>query len=106
VQIKTLNREIRDFFHNKTSKTVYKTVIPGNTHSLWKAVKIVKSVNVSHHRKTFYENNQEILIDSLPGKFNSYFDEKNKSLLQDVKPEKNVCIGSRKIKSRKQYVHD
>ena len=56
----------------------------------WQAVKIVKSVNVSHHRKILYENNQEIPIDSLPDKFNSYFDEMNKSLLQDVKPEKNV----------------
>jgi hypothetical protein len=68
-QLETLNKEIRDLFQKKKSKKVCKTIIPGNTQSLWKAVKIAKDVNVSHLPKTFYENNQEIPRDSLPDRF-------------------------------------
>ena len=98
-RIKTLNKEIRDFFQVKKSKKVRKTIIPGNTKSLWTAVKIAKDVNVSHLPETFYENNQEIQRESLPDRFASFFDEKIKSLLQDVRTEENVYNGFRKIEA-------
>jgi hypothetical protein len=43
--------------------------MPGNSPSLWKALKIAKDVNLDCLSKSINENNIEIPQDSLPDRF-------------------------------------
>ena len=79
--IKNLNREIRNFFHTKKNERIRKIILPGNTQSLWKAVKVSKDVNTSSLPSSMHEENVEIGENTLPDRFASFFDKKVKKLL-------------------------
>ena len=46
-KIKALNKDLKTYYHTVKSKNVRRNVMPGNSASLWKAVKIAKDQNVS-----------------------------------------------------------
>lgn len=96
-RINILNKEIRSFHHSKRSNKIRKTIIPGNTQSLWKAVKIAKDVNVASLPKILFEDRVAIPTASIPDRFASYFDEKIKTLLSSVKIENDVYNGKKKM---------
>ena len=54
-RIKQLNKEIKSHYHKIKLKNVRRSIFPGNTASLWTAVKIAKDVNLSTLPKTLYE---------------------------------------------------
>ena len=43
-KIKTLNSEIKAYYKKEKTEKVRRTVIPGNSASLWKAVKVAKNL--------------------------------------------------------------
>ena len=45
--MRTLNREIKAHFHMKTKTNTRRSIVPGNSSSLWKAVKVAKDVNTN-----------------------------------------------------------
>ena len=47
------------------NKTIRSAIIPGNSTSLWKAVRIAKEVDVRDLPNTIYENRVEINSDAL-----------------------------------------
>ena len=63
-RIKTLNSEIKRYFHNQKASKVRRSIYPGNTGSLWKAVKTAKDVNTKDLPSTMYENNVPIIAHS------------------------------------------
>ena len=56
-------------------------IIPGNTNSLWKAVKTAMDCSVSNLPKTLFKNNLEVPIDAIPDRFAEYFDLKIKKYI-------------------------
>ena len=44
-EVRTLNKEIKYFFFQSKGKSVRHGIIPGNSKSLWDAVKIAKDIN-------------------------------------------------------------
>ena len=44
-RIKTLNKEIKSHFHNQKASKVCRSIYPGNTGSLRKAVRTAKDIN-------------------------------------------------------------
>ena len=45
-QVKHLNIEIRNHYTEMEKRNVRRNIIPGNSKSLWKAVNIVKDINI------------------------------------------------------------
>jgi hypothetical protein len=92
-RVKTLNTEITTFFNNKKTEQVRRTIKPGNSQSLWKAVKIAKDVNLTSLPKSMYENHIEIPLDKLPDRFASFFYNKIEKLLEEVNIDENIHNG-------------
>ena len=72
-----LNFEIKAHFHNKTKKNVRRSIIPGNTKSLWKAVKVAKDTNTNELPNTMHQHGTQIEEEVLAEKFACFFDKKN-----------------------------
>ncbi len=98
-RLNILNKEIKSYYKNLTSSKVRKSVVPGNTSSLWKAVKVARDQNTNTLPKNLLMDNNEIGPDQLADKFALFFDNKIRSLLSQVKIEESVYNGSRKIEA-------
>ena len=96
-RVKALNVEIKSYFSNKKNEQVRRTIKPGNSQSLWKAVKIAKDVNLDSLPKSMYESNIEIPRDMLPDRFASYFHNKIATLLEGVNIDENIHNGFNKV---------
>ena len=53
-------------------------IIPGNSGSLWNAVKVLKDVNKKFMTGNMDENNHEILNDDLPDRIAHFWGEEHK----------------------------
>ena len=104
--IKNLNREIRNFFHTKKNERIRKIILPGNTQSLWKAVKVAKDVNTSSLPSSMHEENVEIEENTLPDRFASFYDKKVKKLLEEVQIDDDVYNGRRKVNLSDEFFMD
>ena len=89
-----------------TKNRVRKMVIPGNTNSLWKAVKTAMDVNISSLPKTLYENEQEIPNEELPDRFAKYFDTKIKNIIEELAINEEVYNGKRKVEENNKNFMD
>ena len=58
-----------------------KGILPGNTKSLWDAVKIAKDQNVSSIPKSMKLNGANIDYNKLPEKFGDFFTEKVRDII-------------------------
>ena len=83
-RINELNIEIRKFFNENKSKQVRRTIKPGDSQSLWKAVRNAKDTNTSTLPKCMFLDGIEISNSSLPDSFASHFDSKISALLNEV----------------------
>ena len=73
-RIKNLNHELKTFHYGKLKTKVWRAILPGNTKSIWDAVKIAKDHNLDSLPKTMYLNSLEVNWESLPNIFASHFD--------------------------------
>ena len=96
-RIKNLNVEIRCHFHAKKSKNVRRNIRPGNTKSLWDAVKVAKDTNIPSFPKSMTLNNNQINSIELPDAFASFFVEKTQKIVNDQVIDPNVYNGVPKI---------
>ena len=96
-EIKILNRDIRGYFNSKKSKQIRRIIIPGNTKSIWKAVKAARDVNEPSIPSTMFCGGIEVEENSLPDRFACYFDEKINKLTEEVNIENNVYNGKRRF---------
>ena len=95
--LKSLNKEIKSFFISAKSKRVRRNLIPGNTKSLWDAVKIASDINVSGLPDTLYENGIELPKDSVASAFGDMFTKKVKLLVESTAIHPQVHNGNQKI---------
>ena len=82
-------------FSKKRSK-VRRNIYPGNTGSLWKAVKKAKDVNTSDLPHTMYEDNVPIDENKLPDKIANQFNTKIINLANDANLNDEVYNGRKK----------
>ena len=99
-KIKDLNREIKAYYNKSKSKRVRQSILPGNTQSLWRAVKIAKDVNTSSIPNKMYTKN-EVPIDSgqLPQSFADFFDAKIRDLVEEIDMDDSMYNGKKKLNS-------
>ena len=75
-RIKSLNAEIRNHFHSIKRKDVRKKIIPGNSKSLWDAVKMSKDIIVNSLPKNMTMNGMPVSEHDRSNSFASFFEEK------------------------------
>ena len=83
-------------FSNK-KKQVRKNILPGNSKSLWNAVKIAKDIHVSPIPQIMFKDGQKIDTDELPDAFLNYFKSKVDQITQESNIDPNVYNGRQKI---------
>ena len=98
-RIKNLNVEIKNHFLSKKTSSVRRRIIPGNSKSLWDAVKIAKDINIPKLPNTMYLNNTKIENNLLPDAFAEFFKSKVETIVNEQVISDTVYNGVRKLHS-------
>ena len=85
-------------YENKC-KNVRKNIVPGNSKSLWNAVKIAKDINISPIPTNMQYDGNTIKIEELPDAFSKHFKDKVDNIISKNNLNGNVYNGSNKIQS-------
>ena len=104
--IKQLNNDIKNYFHDQKKARVRRNIYPGNTGSLWNAVKKAQDVNTNDLPNTMYINNTPIAEDELPDKIANYFNTKVTKLADEAVINENVYNGTPKIATQTKMFMD
>ena len=96
-RINNLNYEIRTHFKNSKRNEIRNKIIPGNSKSLWDAVKIAKNVNKPNLPHKLTKNDIEIAPSELPDTFAEYFKNKVENIVLDQTINNEVYNGVRKL---------
>ena len=105
-RIKALNKDIKYYFHQKKSKSVRRRIVPGNSASLWDAVKTAKDVNSSDLRNTMYIRKTPISREFLPETFAGFFNDKIVSLSCSVVINDGVYNRVKKVNTENKMFMD
>ena len=95
--LKCLNSEIKNYFNQIKSKKVRRSLVSGNSKSLWDAVKIASDVNVAGLPDTLYQNGNELPKDKIASAFGDLFVQKVKSIVESTRINPLVHNGQQKI---------
>ena len=101
-----LDKKIKSFYFMAKSRNVKRAIVPGNSGSLWKAVKIAKDVNIEPIPATMFENKIEIPPEEKAERFARFFDSKIKDVLKDTKVDENVYNERRKVVTEEKIFMD
>ena len=101
-RIKNLNIEIKNHFLYKKTSSVRRKILPGNTKSLWDAVKIAKDINIPMLPTSMFLNNTKIMESELPDAFAEFFTNKVNTITNDQTISNSVYNGVRKINAENQ----
>ena len=82
-RIANLNFEIKLHFATLKSNSIRKKIIPGNSKTLWDAVKIAKNVNIPTIPNNMTLNNNPIQNDDILNVFADFFHEKENKKVYD-----------------------
>ena len=102
-RIKNLNIEIKNHFMYEKMKTLQRSIIPGNSKSLWKAVKIAKNTNADEIPNEMTVENAKVNFESLPDAFAEFFSTKIEKIVEEVQIDPNVYNGKRKIRVEEDF---
>ena len=105
-QINEMNNYIKKYYHNLQSCKVRKLIKPGNSQSLWKAVNTAKDINPDSLPKSMYENGVLINQYDCADIFASFFDNKIRSIVEQVNIDENIYNGTRKVFSQEEMFMD
>ena len=96
-RVKHLNIEIKQHFAEQKSFFVRKKIIPGNSKTLWEAVKIAKDIHTPKLPPKMSLENIEIQNIDLPDVFAQFFENKVNKIVNDQQISDSVYNGKRKI---------
>ena len=82
-RIKNLNFEIKSHLTQKTKNKIRDKIKPGNSKSLWDAVKIAKNTNIPPLPQSMTLNDVTIDSANLPDAFANYFKEKVSNIVME-----------------------
>ena len=77
--------------------SIRRKILPGNSKSLWDAVKIAKNINIPTIPENMYYENNLISKDQLPNTFADYFEKKVQTIVREQKISDSVYNGKKKI---------
>ena len=95
--LKTLNKEIKSYFHYSKSKNVRRGIIAGNSKTLWDAVKIANDKNVSRLPDKLFLSGAEIPDIKIASTFGDFFVNKVNTITNTCTLNPSVHNGRRKI---------
>ena len=101
--LKSLNYEIKNYFKQIKSKKVRRSLVPGNSKSLWDAVKIASDVNVTCLPDTLYQNGIELPKDKIADAFGDFFVHKVKTIINSTITNPLVHNGHQKIQTHTEF---
>ena len=96
-QIKVLDAEIKSFFYTSKSKFIQSKIIPGNSHSLWKAVKIAKNQSNNLIPKNLILNGVPVPENQHADAFAKFFHKKVCNIKNEIALNDNVYNGNHKL---------
>ena len=94
-RIKNINVEIKRHFLIKKANAIRRKIIPGNSKSLWQAVKIAKDVNIPILPNSMSFNDQPVHSDDLPDIFAQFFQSKVSTIINEQQIDQNVYNGKK-----------
>ena len=94
-RIKNLNAEIRTHFYNKRKQKIRKGIVPGNSKTLWDAVKISKDCDTNPIPNEMELNGIIVKHDELPDAFAGFFKNKVDIISRECKVERDVYNGKK-----------
>ena len=92
-----MNKEIKRFFYHQKVKQIRKVIVPGNSKTLWDAVKKAKDINVNHLPEFLYENNKVIPPNDEVNAFANFFFNKVKNITNTTQIAPGVYNGLNKV---------
>ena len=96
-RIATLNFEIKHYFANIKTNSIRKKIIPGNSKTLWDAVKISKNINIPSIPANMKLNNITVENNELPDAFANHFINKVNAIVNEQIVDDTVHNGHRKL---------
>ena len=99
-RIKEIDNELKFYYHNNRARTIRRCIKPGNSKSLWTAVKCAKDQNHNGLPATMLESGVEIPKANLPDRFANYFDKKIKDVIGRIELDENVYNGNKRLECR------
>ena len=96
-RIKNLNVEIRHHFQSIKTKSIRRKITPGNSKSLWDAVKIAKNVNITQLPEKMFKNNVQIKTEDLSNEFAEFFKSKVQNIVNEQSIKNEVFNGTQKL---------
>ena len=97
--MKMLDKDIKRFYHETKKNNVRRQIKPGNTETLWKAVKAARDVNISTMPNNLHLNGIPIPDENVADTFARYFDDKIKKIGQETKIDDGVYNGIKCVES-------
>ena len=96
-RVKNLNIEIQSHFYYEKKKSIRRKIIPGNSKSLWSAVKTSKDMGTGDIPRSMTVGGRMINEHDRSDSFANFFDEKIKLITTAVNIDPNVYNGTRKL---------
>ena len=99
LKIKQFDSHIKNHFYHEKCKKIRRGILPGNSKSLWTAVRLAKNQNIESFPKNVYDNGVKISENNVPDTVAEFFDNKVKRLVRDSAIDPNIYNGIQKILS-------
>ena len=96
-RVKNLSAEIKQHFTNEKKYKVRQGIKPGNSKTLWEAVKIAKDLNTDELPDKMNQNGTPIDNDELAEQFAAMFEKKITDIVSETEINDNVYNGTRKL---------
>ena len=89
--------EIKDHFYDEKKKNIRRKIVPGNSKSLWSAVKVSMDVGAGTLPKCMTLGGVGIDVHKRSDSFAQFFDTKIKAIINDVEINPSVYNGIKKL---------
>ena len=96
-QVKLLDKDIKYFYYKSKAQFIQSKIIPGNSHSLWTAVKIAKNESNNAIPKNLTRNGQTVIECEAANVFAGYFYDKVGEIKSNTMINNYVYNGMNKL---------
>ena len=102
-KINQFDTAIKKHYYLQKRKKIRRGILPGNSKSLWSAVRIAKDQNIEGFPKIIFQNGIKIPEKNIPDTVATFFDNKVRGLVQDTLIDPNIYNGRQKIQSEDSF---
>ena len=96
--IKEVNKSILEKGKQLKRNSIRRSLVPGNSKSLWNAVNLAKDINPNVIPQDMSDNGTGISPIDLSDAFAEFFDKKVKSIVDTCRVDENVYNGTKKVR--------